>query len=253
MVRLRWDNINLQCLFVVVPHSHLDLIQTQQSGLVTDDGELSPPDSDESDLNVDPDDQERASRPEKPAKVRKIRGPRGKYKPREGKLWTGQFVNRRFTAVEANSQAVSASARRQSVEIETQGDQTRSQRSASETPSISSPKGRDREWYPDPPMMEYPYLQHPFPFHEYEAPPNRVETSDYAGAPQPLPDDWYRPQGSVAGEDLFTQEKLHYSISMAKRIEVDSDDLRMDIYFQRVWTYFCALSPLVIALAMDND
>ncbi|KAF9944372.1 hypothetical protein BGZ70_004716 [Mortierella alpina] len=176
--------------------------------------------------------QEGEIRPKQKApKVYKERGPRGKYKPREGKTWTGQFLNRRPPAVAERSRA--RSARDESVEVETPGDQDRSQRSASETPSLSSPKGKEPEWYPDPPMMEFPYLQHPFPFHEYEAPPNRVDTGDFGGTPQPLPDDWYRPQGSVAGEDLFTQEKLHYSLSMAKKIEVDTDHLRMDVYYQR--------------------
>ncbi|KAF9279096.1 hypothetical protein BGZ68_008135 [Mortierella alpina] len=210
-----------------------DSIQAQQSGLVIDDGELSQPDSEDSDLDIGMDDQESQSqsRPKKAAKVYKQRGPRGKYKPREGKLWGGQFINRRPSMVEEGSKAVSA--RNESVEAETPEDQENFQRSASETPSLSSPKSKDREWYPDPPMMEYPYLQHPFPYHEYEPPPNRVDTSDFGGTPQPLSDDWYRPQGSVAGEDLFTQEKLHYSLSMAKKIEVESDNLRMDIYFQR--------------------
>ncbi|KAF9947918.1 hypothetical protein BGZ72_010152 [Mortierella alpina] len=208
-----------------------DSAQTQQSGLVTVDRELSQPDSDESDLNVDMEYQESESRPKKAAKVYKQRGPRGKYKPRECKLWAGQFLNRRPPLNEQDSQA--ASARSESIEPDTPGDQDHSQRSASETPSLSSPKMKDPEWYPDPPMMEYPYLQHPFPFHEYEAPPNRVDTSDFGGTPQPLSDDWYRPQGGVAGEDLFTQEKLHYSLSMTKKIEVDSDKMRMDVYFQR--------------------
>ncbi|KAF9980738.1 hypothetical protein BGZ75_008038, partial [Mortierella antarctica] len=210
-----------------------DSIQTHQSGLVTDEGELSPPHSEDSDLNVDTDDQESQSRPKK-AKVykqRRPRGPRGKYKPREGKLWAGQFVNRRAPAVDEGPQAMSA--RNESVEAETPGDQGRSHRSASETPSFSSPKSKGQEWYPDPPMMEYPYLQHSFPYHEYEAPPNRVDTSDFGGTPQPLSDDWYRPQESIAGEDLFTQSKLHYSLLMTKKIEVDTDGLRMDIYFQR--------------------
>ncbi|CAO3567096.1 unnamed protein product [Mortierella alpina] len=207
-------------------------LQSQQSGLVTDDGELSQPDSDDLDLNLDMDFQEGEHHPPtKPPKVYKERGPRGKYKPREGKMWAGQFLNRRPDAVGERPRA--RSARNESVEVETPGDQDRSQRSASETPSLSSPKGRDQEWYPDPPMMEYPYLQHPFPFHEYEPPPNRVDTGDFGGTPQPMPDDWYRPQGSVAGEDLFTQEKLNYSLSMAKKIEVDTEHLRMDVYFQR--------------------
>ncbi|KAF9569962.1 hypothetical protein EC968_002404 [Mortierella alpina] len=208
-----------------------DSIQAQQSGLVTDDGALSPADSEDSDLNVDMEFEDDEDISKKVAKVPKQRGPRGKYKPREGKQWAGQFTKRRPSALDGGSRATST--RNESAEVETPGDQERSQRSASETPSISSPRSKEREWYPDPPMMEYPYLQHSFPFHEYETPPNRVDTSDFGGTPQPLSDDWYRPQGSVAGEDLFTQEKLHYSLTMTKKIEVDSDNLRMDVYFQR--------------------
>ncbi|KAF8939489.1 hypothetical protein BGZ58_009576 [Dissophora ornata] len=88
-------------------------------------------------------------------------------------------------------------------------------------------------WVIDPPVMEFPFLQFAFPYDKYETPSNRVLTSFAGSLPQPLPQDWYRPQGPIVREDLFSKEKFSYSTEMLRKIPVNSAGLRMDVYYYR--------------------
>ncbi|KAG0213556.1 hypothetical protein BGX33_002840 [Mortierella sp. NVP41] len=100
-------------------------------------------------------------------------------------------------------------------------------------PRITGPRIKFR--FPVPvPSLEYPYLQSAFPYNDHHQPPkHQAEHSDYGVHAQPLPDLWHRPQGSVSVEDLFSLHKLDYSIKMIKKQPVESNKLRMDLYFRR--------------------
>ncbi|KAF9160790.1 hypothetical protein BGX21_011525 [Mortierella sp. AD011] len=89
------------------------------------------------------------------------------------------------------------------------------------------------DWAVDPPDMQYPYLQSAFPYEDYEPPANRIDNSSYGSLPQPLPLDWYRPQGPTFGEDFFTMEKYKYASKMLRSVEVETENLRMDVYYHR--------------------
>jgi hypothetical protein len=87
------------------------------------------------------------------------------------------------------------------------------------------------------PPLEYPYLQSAFPYENHQPPKQQSTTQpDYGRHTQPLPDIWHRPQGGFAMEDLFSQEKLDYSIRMLRKQPVEAKRLRMDLYYRRVST-----------------
>ncbi|KAK5805734.1 hypothetical protein F5H01DRAFT_383609 [Linnemannia elongata] len=84
------------------------------------------------------------------------------------------------------------------------------------------------------PPLEYPYLQSAFPYENHPSPkPQATTQPDYGQHSQPLPDVWHRPQKNIAMEDLFSQEKLNYSIRMLRKQPIESKRLRMDLYFRR--------------------
>ncbi|KAF9905506.1 hypothetical protein EC991_001615 [Linnemannia zychae] len=89
--------------------------------------------------------------------------------------------------------------------------------------------------FPTPiPPLEYPYLQSSFPYEDYKPPKQHLSTQpDYGNHSQPLPDLWHRPQGSFAMEDLFSQDKLDYSIRMLRKQPIESNKLRLDLYYRR--------------------
>ncbi|KAF9348896.1 hypothetical protein BGX26_012739 [Mortierella sp. AD094] len=89
------------------------------------------------------------------------------------------------------------------------------------------------DWALDPPDMQYPYLQSAFPYEDYEPPGDRIDSSSQGSLLQPMTLDWYRPQGPISGEDLFSMEKYTYASKMIQAVEVDTDNLRMDVYYQR--------------------
>ncbi|KAF9923828.1 hypothetical protein FBU30_006112 [Linnemannia zychae] len=98
-----------------------------------------------------------------------------------------------------------------------------------------SSRRKPRFKFPTPiPPLEYPYLHSTFPYDSYSPPKEHDATKpDYGRHSQPLPDLWHRPQGGPAIEDLFSQEKLNYSIKMIKKQPVESNQLRMDLYYRR--------------------
>ncbi|KAF9538956.1 hypothetical protein EC957_005992 [Mortierella hygrophila] len=84
------------------------------------------------------------------------------------------------------------------------------------------------------PPLEYPYLQSAFPYENHPSPKSQATTQpDYGQHSQPLPDVWHRPQKGFAVEDLFSQEKLDYSIRMLRKQPIEAHRLRMDLYFRR--------------------
>ncbi|KAF9150160.1 hypothetical protein BG015_008037 [Linnemannia schmuckeri] len=84
------------------------------------------------------------------------------------------------------------------------------------------------------PPLEYPYLQSAFPYEKHPPPEQQATTQpDYGQHTQPLPDTWHRPQGGFAMEDLFSQEKLDYSIRMLRKQPIEANRLRMDLYYRR--------------------
>ncbi|KAG9061122.1 hypothetical protein KI688_007751 [Linnemannia hyalina] len=84
------------------------------------------------------------------------------------------------------------------------------------------------------PPLEYPYLQSAFPYENHPSPkPQATTQPDYGQHSQPLPDVWHRPQNGFAVEDLFSQEKLDYSIRMLRKQPIEAHRLRMDLYFRR--------------------
>ncbi|KAF9134456.1 hypothetical protein BGX30_011932 [Mortierella sp. GBA39] len=84
------------------------------------------------------------------------------------------------------------------------------------------------------PPLEYPYLQSAFPYENHPSPkPQATTQPDYGQHSQPLPDVWHRPQNGFAMEDLFSQEKLDYSIRMLRKQPIEAHRLRMDLYFRR--------------------
>ncbi|KAF9123321.1 hypothetical protein BGW39_009106 [Mortierella sp. 14UC] len=84
------------------------------------------------------------------------------------------------------------------------------------------------------PPLEYPYLQSSFPYEGYQPPKQQLSTQpDYGDHSQPLADLWHRPQGSFAMEDLFSQDKLDYSIRMLRKQPIESNKLRLDLYYRR--------------------
>ncbi|KAF9105708.1 hypothetical protein BGX27_009492 [Mortierella sp. AM989] len=93
-------------------------------------------------------------------------------------------------------------------------------------------EGTWKEWIVNPPIMEYPYLQHAFPYDDYRTPENRVDNMQES-PPQSVTIAWHCPQGSVLGEDFFSMIKFNYSMTMLQTIDVDTDDIRMDIYYHR--------------------
>lgn len=98
---------------------------------------------------------------------------------------------------------------------------------------------RIRYRFPTPvPPLEYPYLQSAFPYESHQPLKQQSATQpDYGCHTQPLPDVWHRPQGSFAMEDLFSQEKLDYSIRMLRKQPIEAKRLRMDLYYRRVSAY----------------
>ena len=85
------------------------------------------------------------------------------------------------------------------------------------------------------PPLEYPYLQSAFPYENHPSPKQQTATQpDYGQHSQPLPDVWHRPQHGFAMEDLFSQDKLDYSIRMLRKQPIKANRLRMDLYFRRV-------------------
>ncbi|KAK3828104.1 MAG: hypothetical protein J3Q66DRAFT_321830 [Benniella sp.] len=90
-----------------------------------------------------------------------------------------------------------------------------------------------QEWQFDIPVMEYPFLQAAFPYETYRPPKDRIVTESYQSLSDPLPPMWYRPQGRLPEEDFFSSKKLSYATAMLRKIKVDADSLRMDIYYQR--------------------
>lgn len=96
------------------------------------------------------------------------------------------------------------------------------------------------------PPLEYPYLQSAFPYENHPSPkPQPTTQPDYGHHSQPLPDVWHRPQQGFAMEDLFSQEKLDYSIRMLRKQPIVANRLRMDLYFRRVNIHLLLLSPML--------
>ncbi|KAG0045180.1 hypothetical protein BGZ83_009580 [Gryganskiella cystojenkinii] len=113
-------------------------------------------------------------------------------------------------------------------------------------PKTESSDPNNSIWYVEPPRMEYPYLQEAFPYDEYE----RTHPEPLPGALHhqsgftarfgpllssevPLPDAWYRPQGPVPADKHFSLEKLKDATDLVKTIKVDTEGLRMDVYYNR--------------------
>ncbi|ORY95096.1 hypothetical protein BCR41DRAFT_426906 [Lobosporangium transversale] len=88
------------------------------------------------------------------------------------------------------------------------------------------------DWLLDPPPMQYPYLQHAFPYDKYTPPRNRVSTS-WQDPQTPLSADWYGLQGTIHAEDIFSREKLDYAAKVIKNIDVERASLRMEMYYHR--------------------
>ncbi|KAG0372340.1 hypothetical protein BGX24_000384 [Mortierella sp. AD032] len=100
---------------------------------------------------------------------------------------------------------------------------------------VSKHRPRIKYRFPAPiPPLEYPYLQAGFPYESKQPPKQHASTqTDYGGHSQPLSDLWHRPQGNFAMEDLFSQDKLDYSIKMLRRQPIESNKLRLDLYYRR--------------------
>ncbi|KAG0278706.1 hypothetical protein BGZ95_003342 [Linnemannia exigua] len=101
---------------------------------------------------------------------------------------------------------------------------------------VSKHRPRIKYRFPAPiPPLEYPYLQAPFPYEGKQPPKQHALTqTDYGDHSKPLPDLWHRPQGNFALEDLFSQDKLDYSIKMLRRQPIESNKLRLDLYYRRM-------------------
>ncbi|KAG0362015.1 hypothetical protein BGZ54_008813 [Gamsiella multidivaricata] len=154
---------------------------------------------------------------------------RGKYRPRKPKAWLRLFMDPNSLSPVGDDNADKSG----------DDDDDDDERPAKRSKSINKqygPRLLDKDgnpWLLDPPVMEYPYLQEAFPYEEYKTPENRVETTTYGTMPNPLPDAWYAPQSPFITRDFFSIKKFEYAKKLFKAIEVNTADLRMDIYYQR--------------------
>jgi len=108
-------------------------------------------------------------------------------------------------------------------------------------------------WHVGVPRMEFPYLQEAFPYDKYEEkrpeplPGSLRHKSGFIsrfGRPLvpevELGEEWYAPQGAVDLKDHFSLEKLKDATGLTRTIKVETEGLRMDVYYQRVRvTFFC--------------
>ncbi|KAF9360446.1 hypothetical protein BGX34_007770 [Mortierella sp. NVP85] len=176
---------------------------------------------------------------------------RGPYVPRKTKEWGLQFRARQPTLTEDHTIVVGTKeenriaprsfvSRSISIPDETLDKELRGYRlddpicdSEGESFNQSDIDALIQEWQFDIPVMEYPFLQAAFPYETYRPPKDRIVTESYQSLPDPLPPIWYRPQGRLLEEDFFSSKKLSYATAMLRKIKVDADSLRMDIYYQR--------------------
>ena len=176
---------------------------------------------------------------------------RGPYVPRKTKEWGLHFRGRQPTLSEDHTIVVSTKeenriaprsyvSRNVSISDETIDKELRRYRlddpisdSEGETFNQSDIDALIQEWQFDIPVMEFPFLQAAFPYETYRPSKDRVVTESYQSLSDPLPPIWYRPQGRLLEEDFFSSKKLSYATAMLRKIKVDADSLRMDIYYQR--------------------
>ncbi|KAG0219330.1 hypothetical protein BGX31_011348 [Mortierella sp. GBA43] len=177
-------------------------------------------------------------------------GKRGPYAPRKAKDWPLHFKTRQPRPTEDDSIAVPFEESHRPApktfvssnvtvpdevierELELHDLDEASSDSAAEDPEINT-NMLSQKWQLDTPPMEYIYLQDAFPYEGYKPSKNRVVTESLQSLPDPLPSTWYRPQGQLPQEDLFSMKKYSYASEMLKKINVETDDMRMDVYFQR--------------------
>ncbi|GJJ70763.1 hypothetical protein EMPS_03113 [Entomortierella parvispora] len=101
-------------------------------------------------------------------------------------------------------------------------------------------------WHVGVPRMEFSYLQEPFPYDKYnnahpEPLPGSLQHksgfSSRFGRPLvpevQLGEEWYTPQGEVDLKDHFSLDKLKDATALTRTIKVETEGLRMDVYYQR--------------------